>query len=64
MAASPFVYGQAMFSFKNRVMGAVVRGIVPDREIDVTDIRRYLKDGSLQKVLGRTAQAGRHYHRG
>ncbi|MDE0332783.1 MAG: lipoprotein-releasing ABC transporter permease subunit [Nitrospinae bacterium] len=51
VAASPFVYGQAMFSFNNRVLGAVVRGIVPDREIDVTDIRRYLKDGSLEKIL-------------
>lgn len=51
VAASPFVYGQAMFSFNNRVLGAVVRGIVPDREIDVTDIRRYLKDGALKKIL-------------
>ncbi len=51
VAASPFVYGQAMFSFNNRVMGAVVRGVVPEREIDVTDIRKYLKDGSLKKVL-------------
>ena len=51
VAASPFVYGQAMLSFNNRVLGAVVRGIVPDREIDVTDIRRYLKDGALKKIL-------------
>ena len=58
VAASPFVYGQAMFSFNNRVLGAVVRGIVPGREIDVTDIRRYLKDGTLKKILGNTS-AGR-----
>lgn len=58
VAASPFVYGQAMFSFNNRVLGAVVRGIVPDQEIDVTDIRRYLKDGVLKKILGKTS-AGR-----
>lgn len=56
VAASPFVYGQAMFSFKNRVLGAVVRGIVPGREIDVTDIRKYLKDGSLNKILGKTGE--------
>lgn len=55
VAASPFVYGQAMFSFNNRVLGAVVRGIVPGREIDVTDIRRYLKDGTLKKILGNTS---------
>ena len=55
VAASPFVYGQAMFSFNNRVLGAVVRGIVPDREIDVTDIRKYLKGGSLNKILGKTS---------
>ncbi len=58
VAASPFVYGQAMFSFNNRVLGALVRGIVPGREIDVTDIRRYLKDGTLKKILGKTS-AGR-----
>lgn len=58
VAASPFVYGQAMFSFNNRVLGAVVRGIVPDREIDVTDIRRYLKDGALKKILEKNS-AGR-----
>ncbi len=58
VAASPFVYGQAMFSFNNRVLGAVVRGIVPDQEIDVTDIRRYLKDGVLKKILEKTS-AGR-----
>ena len=55
VAASPFVYGQAMFSFNNRVLGAVVRGIVPDQEIDVTDIRRYLKDGALKKILEKTS---------
>lgn len=56
VAASPFVYGQAMFSFNNRVLGAVVRGIVPDREIDVTDIRRYLKDGALKKILEKNSR--------
>lgn len=58
VASSPFVYGQAMFSFNNRVLGAVVRGIVPDQEIDVTDIRKYLKDGALKKILEKTS-AGR-----
>ncbi len=51
VAASPFVYGQAMFSFNERVMGSVVRGIDPAREIDVTDVERYLEGGSLARML-------------
>ncbi len=51
VAASPFVYGQAMFSSNGRTTGSVVRGIDPVREVDVTDIKRYLKDGALERIL-------------
>ncbi len=57
VAASPFVYGQAMFSAKNRVMGSVVRGIDPAREIDVTDIKRYLEGDVLEKILDKRNSA-------
>ncbi len=57
VAASPFVYGQAMFSAKNRVMGSVVRGIDPAREIDVTDIKRYLEGDALEKILDKKNSA-------
>lgn len=57
-AASPFVYGQAMFSSGGRVMGAVVRGIDPVREADVTDISRYLEDGALREMLAGGAAPG------
>ena len=59
VAASPFVYGQAMFSAKNRVMGSVVRGIDPAREIDVTDIKRYLEGDVLEKISDKRNSAGK-----
>ena len=57
-AASPFVYGQAMFSSKSRVMGSVVRGIDPAREVEVTDIKRYLQDASLKRIVESKDGAG------
>ncbi len=48
VAASPFVYGQAMLSSGGRVTGALIRGIDPVAEQDVTDIRKYMRAGTLE----------------
>jgi len=53
VAASPFVYGQAMLSANGNVTGAVVRGVKPAQEIDVTDIDKNMRTGSLAR-LGET----------
>lgn len=50
VAAAPFVFGQAMLSSNGSVTGAVVRGIDPEREKDVTDLRSYMRAGSLDSL--------------
>lgn len=50
-AASPFVYGQAMLSAEGRVTGAVIRGVNPDSEEKVTDIRNYMTSGTLARLF-------------
>jgi len=49
VAAAPFVYGQVMLSAQQNVTGAVVRGVSPESE-NVIDLRRHLKDGSLEDL--------------
>ncbi len=50
VAASPFVFGQVMLTSRTGVAGAIVRGIDPSREIDVTDIGKYIQPGSLERL--------------
>ncbi|MDP7263924.1 MAG: ABC transporter permease, partial [Candidatus Thermoplasmatota archaeon] len=50
VAASPFVFGQVMLTSRTGVTGAIVRGIDPSREINVTDIDKYIRSGSLEKL--------------
>ncbi len=52
-AASPFIYGQAMLSSEGRVTGAVVRGVDPAAEQNVTDIRKYMTVGTLERLAGK-----------
>jgi len=51
VAASPFVFGQAMVSANGNVTGAVVRGVKPSQEIDVTDIRKNMLTGTLSRLV-------------
>jgi len=50
VAASPMVLGQAMLTAGNRVSGAVVRGIDPDRANRVLDIESSLHGARLQDL--------------
>lgn len=47
VSSSPFVLGQAMVSSGEKAQGVVLRGIDPEREILTTEIKHYLKEGSL-----------------
>ncbi|MCL2523865.1 MAG: lipoprotein-releasing ABC transporter permease subunit [Betaproteobacteria bacterium] len=49
-AAAPFVQSQAMFNGDGGVKGAVVRGILPDREDQVADFRHAIRSGSLDAL--------------
>ncbi|MEE9274455.1 MAG: lipoprotein-releasing ABC transporter permease subunit [bacterium] len=50
VAASPFIYGQAMLSSRGSVTGSVVRGIDPAKEADVTDILGFIRAGSFERL--------------
>ena len=58
VAAAPFVFGQAMLSSNGSVTGAVVRGIDPEREKDVTDLRSYMWAGSLDSLSAEGGMPG------
>ncbi len=50
VSASPFVYNQVMLTSKANVSGVVIRGIDPDSAVEVTNIGRAIKEGSLSKL--------------
>lgn len=49
-ATAPFVQSQGMFSVDGEVKGALIRGILPDREDTVADFRKTIKSGSLDDL--------------
>jgi len=50
-AVAPFVNAQGMFSRGSNVRGAIVRGILPQRELQVSDIGRHMRAGSLDALV-------------
>ncbi|MDX1376217.1 MAG: lipoprotein-releasing ABC transporter permease subunit [Burkholderiales bacterium] len=49
-AAAPFVNAQGMFSRGSNVRGAIVRGVLPQAELQVSDIGRHMRAGSLETL--------------
>ncbi|MEI6134369.1 MAG: lipoprotein-releasing ABC transporter permease subunit [Desulfomonile sp.] len=49
-AVTPYIYGQAMLSFRGRVRGVIVRGIDPKTAPQVISISNYLEKGSLEDL--------------
>ncbi|BCO30746.1 cell division protein FtsX [Thiohalobacter sp. COW1] len=47
IGAAPFVRGEAMLALNERVSGAMLRGILPDREGAVSDVGEHMKLGRL-----------------
>jgi lipoprotein-releasing system permease protein len=45
--AAPYILGQGMLAFDQAVQGALIRGILPEREDEVADIGRHMKQGRL-----------------
>ena len=66
IGAAPYVEGQAMLAHSGNVYGAVVRGVLPEQELSVADIDRYMVAGRLSDlrpgefgiVIGRTLAQG------
>lgn len=50
IAAAPFVNAQAMVSYDQVVHGAIVRGILPDKENTVADFETMMVSGALQDL--------------
>ncbi len=48
--AAPFVITQVLVSSKDRSIGLVLRGISPSMQKDVTDVSKFIKDGSLESL--------------
>ena len=47
IGAAPFVESQAMLTHAARVRGALVRGVLPEREPQVSELRQYLVEGEF-----------------
>jgi len=47
---APYVQAEAMFTRGNLVRGALIRGVLPDREPEVSDVGRYMLEGSLDSL--------------
>ena len=58
MASAPFLNGQALIRQDEQVLGVILRGIDPVREKDVTNIQKYLEEGTLE-LKKNTAVIGR-----
>jgi lipoprotein-releasing system permease protein len=51
MAATPFIYSQAMISSPHNVSGVVLRGIDPAKEGTVTELEKNMQKGDLKELL-------------
>ena len=51
IATSPYVRASGMLSHKAKVKGAIVEGIVPEREIRVTDLHRYMPVANIDALV-------------
>ncbi len=49
-SATPFIYNQVMLTTESNVTGVVLRGIDPIEEGKVTDIKKNIKEGSLEAL--------------
>ncbi len=58
VGVSPFTYNEVMISSGRNVSGVVLRGIDPLLEGEATDLRKYLKEGHLNR-LAYKAENGR-----
>ena len=53
VGAAPFVESQAMLTHSARVRGALVRGVLPEREPQVSELGQYLVEGELGSLAPR-----------
>jgi lipoprotein-releasing system permease protein len=49
-AVAPYINGQGMLSFGQSVQGVMVRGVLPERESQLTDLAQKMKSGKLGEL--------------
>ena len=47
VGVAPYLINQVLLTSKTNVSGVVVKGIIPEKEINVTSVKKFLKDGDL-----------------
>lgn len=50
LGAAPYTQGQVMLVRRDQVTGGMVRGILPDREPDVSDVDRHMTEGAFSSL--------------
>lgn len=50
IGGAPYVSGQAMLTHEDSVRGVLVRGVLPEREVEVTEFARVMKQGRLDAL--------------
>ncbi len=56
LGRAPYIFAQGMLTKRREVAGALIRGVLPDEEVRVSEIARNMVDGQLQ--LLRTGEFG------
>lgn len=63
-AAAPYIYGEVLISSERKSTGAVLRGVDPEREHEVTDMERYMRQGDIRTGLSGKYEDGGFSHHG
>lgn len=58
VSVAPFVFGQTMISFEKRAHGVFLRGIVPEKEIETTEILHLIKEGGIENLKEQDGVSG------
>ncbi|MBI3794293.1 MAG: lipoprotein-releasing ABC transporter permease subunit [Nitrospinae bacterium] len=64
VSASPYIYGEVMVSSPKKSAGAVMRGVDPKTEANVTSVNQYLKGGTSLDALSKNYADGEFIHPG
>ncbi len=51
VGAAPFIEGQGMLARGNQVNGSIIRGVLPDKEISVTEVLEKLIEGQADSLV-------------
>ena len=51
IGTAPFVSGEGLLTFGQRSQGAIIRGVLPNLESDVSDVGTHMVEGSLDTLV-------------